>query len=109
MKRMNHDVLVIAGYWEPLAHHRRGGGWQREDEAFHAHMYAQETVERIVALGATTVAWPGYKGLGIAFERAEWEQRLKPFARLVERAGIELGVYLQCGSYFAETFYDENP
>jgi hypothetical protein len=103
------EVMVLAGYWEPLAHYRRSGGWQRNDEAAHARMHGAETIERLEALGVTTVVWPGYKGFGIEFERAEWEQRLRPFGRLLERAGIELGVYLQCGSYFAETFYDENP
>lgn len=105
----SNGVIALAGYWEPLAHYRRNGGWQRDDETHHARMHGVETIERLKDMAVTGVIWPGYKGLGIEFERAEWDQNLRPFARMLERTGIELGVYLQCGSYFAETFYDENP
>ncbi|MEX0777049.1 MAG: hypothetical protein WD042_15195 [Phycisphaeraceae bacterium] len=104
-----HDsILAIAAYHEPLAFYRRRGGWYADSEEHHARFYQQDTVEKLAALGVTTVVWPGYKGLGLAIERAEM-QSLKPFKKLLDRAGLELGVYLQCGSYYAETFYEENP
>lgn len=101
-------VVALAGNWEPLAHKRRSGMGVVDDEAQHFACYGSKTVRKLADLGVTGVIWPGYKGLGIDHERPEWEH-LKPFRSELERAGIELGVYLQCGSYFAETFYIENP
>ncbi len=108
MTSPNHSILVVAHYHEPLAFWRRRGGWLADSERHHEKFFTAETVEKLAALGVTTVVWPGYKGLGLQFERPELE-RLKPFRKLLDRAGIELGVYLQCGSYYAETFYEENP
>lgn len=108
MNIADNRVMALAGCWEPLAFQRRRGGWVADDERRHAELHAPATVEKLQALGVTTVVWPGYKGLGIERERAEWDW-LKPFRKLVERAGIEFGVYLQAGSYFAETFYEETP
>ena len=108
MGSTNDGVVALAGYLEPLAHRRRNGMGVVDDEARHAAFYGSEAVRTLAELGVTGVIWPGYKGLGIEHERPEWEL-LKPFREALERAGIELGVYLQCGSYFAETFYVENP
>ncbi len=110
MSIKDNKVMAIAGYWEPVAHMRRGGAWFADDEKRHERFHSQEQIEILKTQGVTTVVWPGYKGLGIKHERAtEWDRYLKPFGKLLERAGIELGTYLQCGSYFAETFYAENP
>ena len=108
MNSTESKVRVIAGYWEPIAHYQRLGYWFIDDEAEHARHYTQEMVDKLKDYQVTTVAWPGYKGLGLKHEQVEFD-RLKPFRKMLERAGIELGVYLQCGSYWAETFYEENP
>jgi hypothetical protein len=108
MNESNNDIVAVASNWEPLAFHRRRGGATINDEEEYLYFHSEEVVERLKNLGVTIVAWHGYKGFGINHERAEWEH-LKPFRRLIEKAGIEMGAYLQCGTYFAETFYQEVP
>ncbi|MDD5705693.1 MAG: beta-galactosidase [Kiritimatiellae bacterium] len=108
MNTSDNKVLAVAGYWEPLAHYRRGGWWVADDENAHTFNHSEPVVEQLKELAVNAVVWPGYKGLGLQYERAEWEN-LKPFRKLVERAGIEMGAYLQCGSYWAESLYRENP
>lgn len=91
------DIVAIGGYWEPLAFYRRGGGWFADDETSHASCFTREAARRLGELAVTVAMWPGYKGLGLRHERAEWD-RLKPFRKYLEREGIELGAYLQCGT-----------
>ncbi|MGQ9662506.1 MAG: hypothetical protein ACUVWX_09250 [Kiritimatiellia bacterium] len=86
---------------------RRGGGPEDIEEQY-ARFFTEENAEKIAAAGYTFVETAFFKGLGLEYERSEWE-RSKRFLGWLKKRGVRVGVYTQWGSFFTETFFQEVP
>lgn len=101
------DIMAMAGYWEPIAFVVRGGRGVKglEQDSF---PYSEEMARKLAGIGINIASWHYYKGLGIRTEEEEM-QRTTQFFRILDNYGIIKSVYINLGSFFADTFLDENP
>jgi len=102
------NVAVTAGNWEPLAHRRRAGLSCADDAKRYEHEHSKTMVKRLVEAGATAVVWHFFKGLGFEHEKEEMEQA-RLLGRLCHRHGLKFGTYVNFGSVYSETFFEEVP
>lgn len=101
------DIIAFAGYWEPIAFIKRGGRQYRGIDKDH-YPYSEEMARKLSKIGINLVVWHYYKGVGIKTEEEEMKQTAG-FFKHCERYGIGKGVYINNGSFFADTFLSENP
>jgi len=101
-------VLDGPGCQEALAFRIRRGGAPENIVAEYEHAFSRERADELAAQGHTFIEVTFFKGMGIEYERAEWE-RSKRFLRRLRKHGVRTGVYTQWGSFFTETFFREIP
>ena len=106
-KRLNDDIILMAGYWEPDTFIIRGGRSDRNIEEDN-YPYSEEMAAKLSRLGITLAVWPFYKGIGIKTEQ-ETMDRTAGFFRHLEKYGIHKGTYVNLASVFVDTFFQENP
>ncbi|MEN8227289.1 MAG: hypothetical protein ABFS38_03975 [Bacteroidota bacterium] len=100
--------MVMVGNWDamPLFSRRRGGEpeWQEED---YRKQHSEETVIKLKEMGATLMMLHFFKGYGLEAEKEHIEEA-KQLARLCEKHGLRVGVYVG-NTISYETFLAEEP
>ena len=104
---LDHDIVAMAGYWEPNSFAIRAGIAHKDLESFD-YPYSEQMAKKLSKIGVNLVCWHYYKGLGVKTEQEEMEKTTK-FFRHCEEYGISKGVYVNAGSVFSDTFFAENP
>ncbi|MCX7590836.1 MAG: beta-galactosidase, partial [Kiritimatiellae bacterium] len=101
-------ILDGPGLQEPMAFRLRRGGCPEDIEEQYARFFTEEKAAEIAAAGYTFVETAFFKGMGLEYERPEWE-RSKRFLACLKKHGVRTGVYTQWGTFFTETFFQEVP
>ncbi len=101
------EIIAMAGYWEPIAFMVRGGRGVKgmEQDPF---PYSEAMAQKLARIGINMATWHYYKGLGIETEEEEM-QKTATFFDILRQYGIRKSVYINLGSFFADTFPVENP
>ena len=101
-------ILDGPGQQEALAFKLRRGGGPEDLERQYEQAFTKAHAEELAKAGHTFIEVTFFKGLGLEYERSEWE-RSKRFLAWLREKGVRTGVYTQWGSFFTETFFREVP
>ncbi len=101
-------ILDGPGCQEALAFRLRRGGAAEDIEAQYKERFSKKHAKALAKAGYTFIETTFFKGLGLEYERSEWERTAR-FLKWLRKLGVRTGVYTQWGSLFTETFFHEYP
>lgn len=100
--------LRFVGNWEPLAFRRRQGFVTTDAAENYRQEHSEAFVKKLASLSVNLWSAHFFKGFGIGFEKDEMA-RAAALLKLCRKHGMKTAVYIQGGSLFTETFFDEEP